>query len=301
MTRLLASSIIILYYITNVSASSLNQNFEYEYYLPPQKPQKIRKLDSQINDYKQYYGDHNSRWYRKNENLKKHYILFDTNYTNSAVIEVSSDEVKYPQNTNNPSEELNYEGDMSLKSALGLGISYGYNVTNYWSVELDTSFIRFNIAEFDSDYTKSLDTGIDDNSDPPVAINYDEIGPEAIAEENDTLKAFVGSANLVLNLENKTRYKPFIGVGYGIGLLGASAGYDAHNYILYKAGMYFRLSKNVNFYLAGKYYDFANVKYSYKVIKDQMLAAKKSFNERVYSLEHNLDFYTINIGYIFKF
>lgn len=298
MTRLLAYIITITFFSASLAAQDFNQNngnYVYEHYNPPERkvilpqPQKAPLVANS-----QYKGEHDKKWHKENSNKNSHYILFDTNYTMMNIVEAKSAQVIYPALSGSATvddnySDLDYEGDIHFKGALGLGLGYGYMFNDSFALELESSFLRFNIVEFDSDFSSiSLDGG-----------NYLETGPEVITDVNDYVKAFTASANIVFSLNNKTKFTPFAGLGYGSGLIGVSSEFDANPFMLYKAGISYDLSDNMNFYLAGKYYQFGKVKYPYKVEEGNV--NNTSYDERKYILEHDFDFYTFNIGYVFKF
>lgn len=288
MTRLLAYSSITLFLITTIARAELQQkaeNYQYEYYQPPQKIQNIEPNAVNINVNNQYQGDHDKKWYKDNDNVRKKYLLFETNFSLSSNITINSDQVDYPLIGQN--EDIDYQGEGALKTALGLGFTYGQHITNLWSLELDSAFVRLQIQDFDSSFSENI------NDD------YTDTGPEVIVDQNDYLRIMTLSANLVINLYNKTKFTPFAGIGYGYGLLGAESEYDAQPFMLAKAGLYYKLSETMNFYLSGKYYQFGEVKYPY--IVEEANSDDINYDERKYILEHDFNFYTINVGYIFKF
>jgi len=297
MTRLLAASLVFTSFSffalaenNQPTQTAPNTNIEYFTPQPPPSSQLKREeaLDLENKDYNQYTGDHGFMWYQKHEDDTNKYITFDLNYTLADDADITVNNVEYPAV---PAEDagLGYRGTIDLKGGLGLGMAFGYQKDEAFRYELEFTYSRMYINQFvDSFADVSKDSG-----------NYIEQGPEVIEDQNDVLKAFSGFANIVFNLGKSKKTIPYVGAGYGYGLIGVSSSYDASPVYQFKGGIIHKLNDKMRLYVGVKQVFYGDVTYAYKVEENN--TANTAYNERIYTIEQELKTMVFSIGYKFNF
>ena len=127
---------------------------------------------------------------------------------------------------------------------------------------------------------------------------YTEKGPAIDNNSADEVLNAVGATgNVIINFPRR-KLSPYIGFGYGMSVIGISSDYNAHELMMAKLGMNYRLSNKVSFYLQAKQMVYDKVKYSYKTSQTETEA---NYSDKQYNLEHDLEDTIISIGYKFNF
>ena len=273
----------------NFVFASEENNYEYEY-IQPKKPveEVIINPQEEIENFSQYKGDHNKKWYKKTKKERNKYINFAINYSFANDLDVISDNVFYPT-ANDSAINVGYLGKIDRKGGLGIDLAYGFELNKLIDFEVETHYTRSYVNKF-------IKTKI--NSKSLGSPTYTEEGPKNPEKEDDeVLTSLSATANIILNFPGE-KFSPYIGGGYGIGIIGISSDYNEHEVIVAKLGLNYILNYKMKFYLQIKQLMFDRVKYSYNTSQTETNTA---YNDKKYYFEHYFDETILSIGYKFNF
>ena len=278
-----ANIIIIAIYSSNIYASNQPPaNAEYEYFKPLAPAKKPNY--NQIANPNQYHGDHSKQWYKKNDKKRPWYINFGLN--NALFKNVNNVKVKklsYPD-AQLVLNEGSFNGQYSLnrKGSLGIDLALGYQKNKNLRFELELSHFKANIKS-----AILPNAGVIDSEDKSFAETDFSITPLTLS--------------ILFNINNAGSFTPYIGAGFGYGMVGVSKEYEFNPVQQLKLGFNYKLNKKMRINISYRTISLGTISYLLPLNSPKISEANKKYSKSEYTIEHDEDFHVLSLGYQFLF